>query len=501
MACSGTDNKAENIPPEDADGDGISVEAGDCDDTDPSVGIVDLDGDGHSACSSDCDDTDATVYVGSAHLDSDYACMRDSDNDGYGDQNALAPIEAGSDCDDNDPALTGADLDLDGHSVCDGDCDDADRFTYPGSAELDSSILCMTDVDDDGWGRMGEVAGDPGLDCDDEEALMGPVDLDGDGLSGCDGDCDDGDPLINDADIDGDGVSICDGDIEDDNPAVAYVASSGPAFAYVPAGTNFQMGSPPEEIGRDWDEFQHEVNLSRGFLIMTTEVTQAQYGSLMGENPSFHPDGGGSDPERPVENVNWHDAARFANVLTQLEGLSECYFCDNSGGCAPVGNPYLCSGYRLPTEAEWEYASRSGVESSFWTPAGGADISIVPAGAADLCVDAVPLSDGTTLSTLAWYCGSSFTVTHPVAERMKNAYHLYDMLGNVEEWVHDAYGAYSQTPVYDPYENTGDSRVIRGGSYISTPGELRASSRRSLSPLAVSEQLGFRLVRSIPFSN
>jgi len=109
------------------------------------------------------------------------------------------------------------------------------------------------------------------------------------------------------------------------------------------------------------------------------------------------------------------------------------------------------------------------------------------------------LNDGSNLQDYAWYCGSSFPETHEVALKIKNGYGLYDMHGNVEEWTEDFYSDYDSGTSYDPYTNSGEVKVIRGGSYESSPQDLRSANRRSLYPEAKRESLGFRLVRSSPF--
>jgi len=145
-------DETSTIVAEDGDCDG-ALTADDCDDSDASLNLIDTDGDGYSTCDDDCDDTDATAYVGAA-INEPSLCTHDADGDGYGDENAVSPLEAGTDCDDNDAFLEPADLDNDGYSTCDGDCDD-------------------TDID------------------------LDLADADGDGYSTCDGDCDDTDSSLN----------------------------------------------------------------------------------------------------------------------------------------------------------------------------------------------------------------------------------------------------------------------------------------------------------------
>ena len=131
----------------------------------------------------------------------------------------------------------------------------------------------------------------------------------------------------------------------------------------LPAST-FLMGTPSDEVGRESNEDQHQVVLAQNFYLMTTEVTQRMYEALLQENPSEFQSCGS---DCPVEMVDWHDAARFANALSQYEGYDLCYSCSEDE-CASVAEPYDCSGYRLPTEAEWEYAARSGSSSAFGHP-------------------------------------------------------------------------------------------------------------------------------------
>jgi formylglycine-generating enzyme required for sulfatase activity len=203
---------------------------------------------------------------------------------------------------------------------------------------------------------------------------------------------------------------------------------------------SFTMGSPGSEEGRDNDEAQHAVTLTRGFCLMATEVTQGQWRSVMGSNPSGFASCGASCP---VEQVSWDDAVAYANRKSQAEGLQPCY-----EGSTFVG--VGCTGYRLPTEAEWEYAARAGTT-----------------GARHGSLDAV-----------AWHVGNSGGTTHPVGQKQANAWGLYDMLGNVWEWTSDWYGSYPGGAVTDPVgASTGSNRVLRGGSWYSHARLARAAYR------------------------
>ena len=189
------------------------------------------------------------------------------------------------------------------------------------------------------------------------------------------------------------------------------------AFVEIPAGT-FEMGS---DNGDSDERPVHTVTLTRDFYMSKYETTQAQYEAVTAPNPS--PLTG--DNNRPVEEVSWFDAIRFANALSAREGLNPCY--DNDGNVlgGAGGNPYQCEGYRLPTEAEWEYACRAGTTTDYYF---GDDTSQV--------------------GDYAWYIFNSGSTTHPVGQKQPNAWGLYDMHGNVWEWVYDWYGSsyYSDSP-------------------------------------------------------
>ena len=481
----------------DIDQDGITTEEGDCDDTDPNIGIIDDDGDGFSACNLDCDDSDAFAHPGAAEAESDSDCMRDADEDGWGDREAPGTGVAGTDCNDSDSSITGEDGDGDGILTCEGDCDDNDIFTFTGAAEAESETECMRDADEDGWGdTSAPEGGSEGTDCDDTDPTLTPADVDGDGLSSCEGDCDDVDPDSSNEDADGDGYTVCDGDLEDDNPAIAFFSPSGATFASILPDT-FEMGSPLGEIGREGDEILHTVTLTRAFLCMNKEVTQGQFALLMGYNPAYHL--GSEDLSHPVENVSWHEAASFSNAMSEAEGLNTCYNCTGEGintACIERMDPYDCGGYRLPTEAEWEYVARAGTEKTFWTNNGGGDFATP--GDAETCSDVI-LNDGTSLAQLAWYCGNTLPETHLPGLLYPNSFAIFDMYGNLSEWVHDSYDAYASEAVENPYQSTGEAKVIRGGSFDSPPEDLRSANRRSLSPLARDPEIGFRVVRTAPF--
>jgi formylglycine-generating enzyme required for sulfatase activity len=239
-------------------------------------------------------------------------------------------------------------------------------------------------------------------------------------------------------------------------------------FIRISAGS-FTMGSPASEAGRDTDETEHQVTLTHDFYLQITEVTQAEYGALMGDNPSRFDRRCGS--ACPVEQVSWYDAIGYANALSESMGLRACYGTDGTvlGG----GSVYDCEGYRLPTEAEWEYAARAGSTQARYGD----------------------------LSRVGWFADNS-NATQPVGQLQPNGWGLYDMLGNVWEWTHDWYAAdygNGNSTVTNPVgASSGSRRVLRGGGWSNHSSYLRAAERHDYTPDIRGGFLGFRLARSAP---
>jgi formylglycine-generating enzyme required for sulfatase activity len=217
----------------------------------------------------------------------------------------------------------------------------------------------------------------------------------------------------------------------------------------VPAG-RFQMGS---DSGESNEKPVHEVQISRPYWMGKTEVTQRQWQAIMGNNPSeFKGD------NLPVENVSWTDAVSFCTKLTEREQdadrLPECYV------------------YRLPTEAEWEYAARGGDKSKGYEYSGSS-----------------------TLADVAWYTDNSGRTTHPVGQKKPNEIGLHDMSGNVWEWCLDWYGDYPAAESVDPFgPATGTDQVDRGGSWVSPSRDCRSTNRDWNAPAGRDCGLGFRVV-------
>ncbi len=237
-------------------------------------------------------------------------------------------------------------------------------------------------------------------------------------------------------------------------------------FAYIPAG-RFTMGCTAEQGSCDGDEKPvHEVELSRGFWLQTTEVTQGQWREMSG-NPSGFSSCGSSCP---VENVSWLDAVGYANWRSAQEGLETCYVINGEEVSWPKGLD--CAGYRLPTESEWEWAAGGG--------------------------EAYPYAGSDDVDAVAWYWGNSGSTTHPVGQKAPNGLGLYDMSGNVWEWCWDVYGAYPANASVDPLgASTGSNRVYRGGSWLNYPSYVRVANRSWLTPSGAEENLGLRLARSL----
>ncbi len=212
-------------------------------------------------------------------------------------------------------------------------------------------------------------------------------------------------------------------------------------MVFVKGGT-FMMGS---NDGEDDERSVHQVTLT-DFSIGKFEVTQAQWRTVMGSNPSKF---AGCD-QCPVEQVSWDDVQQFITTLNSKTGKN----------------------YRLPTEAEWEYAARGGNQSRGYTYSGSNDIGSV-----------------------AWCNENSGSKTHAVGQKQANQLEIYDMSGNVWEWCSDWYGTYSSSPVVSPSgASSGQFRVARGGSWIGIPRFCRVALRYFINPDSRGSGLGFRLV-------
>jgi formylglycine-generating enzyme required for sulfatase activity len=247
--------------------------------------------------------------------------------------------------------------------------------------------------------------------------------------------------------------------------------ADGPYFGLI-----LEMGSPLTELGRDDDETQHIVAIPDEFYVAATEVTQSSFDSLMGYNPSYFQGG-----DWPVERVTWFEAIQYCNALSLSEGYTPCYDIDSSQVLWEVTWDREAIGYRLPTEAEWEYACRAGTETAFFT----GDIAEETCG-----IDA-------SLNLAGWYCGNADSSTHEVGEKQANGFGCHDMHGNVWEWCWDYYGPYETGAVYDPTgPEFGTHRVIRGGSWYYFARECRSASREMRSPTSADDFVGFRVVRN-----
>lgn len=251
----------------------------------------------------------------------------------------------------------------------------------------------------------------------------------------------------------------------------------------MPTGT-FLMGSPEIERQRQADETQHEVTLSP-FRLAPCEVTQADYLRVMGLNPSAN-----VGDELPVEQVSWYDAIEFCNRLSDERGLARAYEVDEDGS---VSWDRSANGYRLPTEAEWEWAARAGSVGTFG-PLGQitSDNANFEGSYPYLIEENYVMRRDPSVVTSA-NRGQTISVT----ELAPNAWGLYNMLGNVSEWCFDLWSPYDAASASDPTgPESGSLRVSRGGGYDDFAKQLRCAYRTAANPAWVDRNMGFRIARN-----
>jgi formylglycine-generating enzyme required for sulfatase activity len=243
------------------------------------------------------------------------------------------------------------------------------------------------------------------------------------------------------------------------------------------SGGTFIMGSPANEVNRNNDESQRQITVT-SFKMGKYTVTQAEYEAIMGTNPSrFKQDGA----KLPVENVSWFDAIEFCNQLSEKEGLTPVYTITGTGNGRTVTWNRDENGYRLPTEAEWEYACRAGTTTTFYT---GNNITTSQAN-----------YDGTSPYNNN-PAGLYKRKTTTVGSFEANAWGLCDMNGNVWEWCWDWYGYYIMGSQTDPIgPASGTYRVLRGGSWFDGGRNLRSAIRFNYYPSNRNYFFGFRVVR------
>jgi formylglycine-generating enzyme required for sulfatase activity len=250
-------------------------------------------------------------------------------------------------------------------------------------------------------------------------------------------------------------------------PAPEIVTTKGGVqMVRIPAG-RFVMGSAN---GKEDESPVREVAID-AFLMDRYEMTQANYAQHVPVNGSHF-----KGPDRPVEMIGWGDAALFCNKRSRAEGLEPCYN-EETAECN-----FAANGYRLPTEAEWEYACRAGTTSDYSFG-----------------------HDSRALSQYAWYADNSDKQTNPVGKKKPNAWGLYDMIGNVAEWCNDVYqsDSYQAGPERNPRgPKDGEQRLLRGGAWNSKAAACRSASRVGEAPgfqdaCFARDAIGFRCVRPI----
>jgi len=262
-----------------------------------------------------------------------------------------------------------------------------------------------------------------------------------------------------------------------------------PGFEWIQPGT-FTMGSPIGEPGRSASEDQHQVTLTKGFYMSKYQVTQEQYQAVMGSNPSgFTTSPEGNQNKLPVEMVSWYDAIVFCNKLSIKEGLNPVYTISGTTnpdgwGTVPTSSNatwnavtanWNANGYRLPTEAEWEYACRAGEQTAFNNGSNNWGDALV--------------------NGIAWHIDNSVGTTHEVGKKLPNEWGLYDMHGNVGEWCWDWYEAYGGDDTNPTGPPTGAFRVRRGGSWSLIAQYARSADRANTVPGGRYNYFGCRLVR------
>ena len=243
------------------------------------------------------------------------------------------------------------------------------------------------------------------------------------------------------------------------------------AMVSISAGT-FQMGSTGGIPGGESPV--HTVKISKDFLISKYEITQKLYNEVMVTNPS-----GFKGDNLPVESINWYDAIEFCNKLSDIEGLEKCYTINGTN----VQCNWNANGYRLPTEAEWEYACKAGTTTDFYSG------NLVNGACTPLDIN---------MDSIGWYCGNSGNQTNEVGKKEPNAFGLFDMSGNVWEWCWDWFGSYPNSTVTDPKgPASGVYHILRGGSWNFDAYNCRSARRDGYTPSdSRDNDNGFRVVRT-----